>query len=149
MRTPTIEPTHAMKCYQERAFTFSHSAWALKRVRPTSRASSAVTPGDRPSSPRDVPRWARQQLLSHVREANFNLAKAALLVSLEETAATQSFSQDATLFQLWCEDISERRAFTRYVTVLRMCCTCICCICAVEAELLTALNPQCLQNLCR
>lgn len=106
-----------MKCYQERAFTFSHSTWALKRVRPTSRASSAVTPGDRPSSPRDVPRWARQQLLSHVREANFNLAKAALLVSLEETAATQSFSQDATLFQLWCEDISERRAFTRAVGI--------------------------------
>lgn len=60
-------------------------------------------------------RLARAEFLNTVRSANVNLAKAALLVSLEEQAASAAFKAGASLHQLWAEDVAVRSAFSRCV----------------------------------
>ncbi len=83
-------------------------------------ARCGISPGSQNNEPFGssadaVERLARAEFLNTVRSANVNLAKAALLVSLEEQAASAAFKAGASLHQLWAEDVAVRSAFSRCV----------------------------------
>lgn len=73
-------------------------------------------PGD--GSPGTVERRSRELFLETVRTEPLHLARAALLVSLEEHAAAEAYKESATIYELWAEDVSIRPAFLRSVSCI-------------------------------
>lgn len=73
--------------------------------RPAWRTSALANAADRPTSPANVPAWARRAFLEEVGkpEARINMAKACLLISLEEEAAFQDSVGDSTSGERWLE----------------------------------------------
>ena len=84
---------------------------------PAWRTSALANAADRPTSPASVPAWARRAFLEEVGkpEARINMAKACLLISLEEEAAFQDSVGDHTSSEQWLELLDsadgERAAF--------------------------------------
>lgn len=73
--------------------------------RPVWRTSALASAAGRPTSPANVPAWARCAFLEEVGkpEARINMAKACLLISLEEEAAFQDSVGDHTSGERWLE----------------------------------------------